>query len=215
MQNLTISQAAKILKVHPNTLRNWEQKKILIPFRGKNNYRYYTQSQISTFLMRGATAKVQIKWGYNAGIKERINELKTAQKSINACVSSTVTTPFTPKLDTTLHSLAQRAMLRGVKIRFIRNLNDPIMKQQALRHAMAGIKTKNREIAGITFSIIDQEIVRLEVPTDNPDYRLYLKIFDKEVAKSFGIFFELLWKKTSNLLHTARKIPLIHESLKN
>jgi len=50
---LTIKKAAKLLGVTPLTLRNWEKKRKLIPYRNPiNNYRLYTSEQISLFCRR-------------------------------------------------------------------------------------------------------------------------------------------------------------------
>jgi len=48
---LTIKKAAELLGVTPLTLRNWEKKRKLIPYRNPvNNYRLYTYEQIKLFL---------------------------------------------------------------------------------------------------------------------------------------------------------------------
>lgn len=59
-QYLTISQAAKLLHVTPLTLRNWDKKGKLKPYRHPaNNYRVYRLDQIEAFLRRidGSRAK--------------------------------------------------------------------------------------------------------------------------------------------------------------
>ncbi|PIV10439.1 MAG: MerR family DNA-binding transcriptional regulator [Candidatus Portnoybacteria bacterium CG03_land_8_20_14_0_80_41_10] len=51
MQYLTIKKAAKLLHVTPLTLRNWDKKGILKPYRHPvNNYRIYRLDQIEAFL---------------------------------------------------------------------------------------------------------------------------------------------------------------------
>jgi len=51
MQYLTIKNAAKLLHVSPLTLRNWDKKGILKPYRHPvNNYRLYKLDQIETLL---------------------------------------------------------------------------------------------------------------------------------------------------------------------
>jgi len=53
MEYLTIKKAAKLLHVTPLTLRNWENKGILIPYRHPaNNYRLYRLDQIESFLRK-------------------------------------------------------------------------------------------------------------------------------------------------------------------
>lgn len=50
---LTIKEAAKLLGVTPLTLRNWEKKRKLIPYRNPiNNYRLYTPEQIRLLRQR-------------------------------------------------------------------------------------------------------------------------------------------------------------------
>jgi len=47
---LTIKEAAKLLGVTALTLRNWEKKRKLIPYRNPiNDYRLYTPEQIRLF----------------------------------------------------------------------------------------------------------------------------------------------------------------------
>lgn len=53
MQYLTIKKAAKLLHVTPLTLRNWDRRGILKPYRHPaNNYRIYRIDQIEAFLRR-------------------------------------------------------------------------------------------------------------------------------------------------------------------
>lgn len=51
MKYLTIKQAAKLLHVTPLTLRNWDKRGALKPYRHPiNNYRIYRIDQIEAFL---------------------------------------------------------------------------------------------------------------------------------------------------------------------
>ncbi len=53
MKYLTIKKAAKLLHVTPLTLRNWDKKGILKPYRNPvNNYRVYRLDQIEGFLRK-------------------------------------------------------------------------------------------------------------------------------------------------------------------
>jgi len=53
MTYLTINKAAKLLHVAPLTLRNWDKKGILRPYRHPvNNYRLYRLDQIEGFLRK-------------------------------------------------------------------------------------------------------------------------------------------------------------------
>lgn len=50
---LTIKKTAKLLGVTPLTLRNWEKKRKLIPYRHPiNNYRLYAPEQIKLFFRK-------------------------------------------------------------------------------------------------------------------------------------------------------------------
>ncbi len=50
---LTIKEAAKLLGVTPLTLRNWEKKRKLIPYRHPfNKYRLYPIDQINSLIRR-------------------------------------------------------------------------------------------------------------------------------------------------------------------
>ena len=53
MKYLTIKKAAKLLHVTPLTLRNWDKRGILKPYRNPaNNYRVYRLDQIENFLRK-------------------------------------------------------------------------------------------------------------------------------------------------------------------
>jgi hypothetical protein len=46
-----IHEFAKMIRVTPQTLRNWDKKEILIPHcKSSNGYRYYTDTQYRQFL---------------------------------------------------------------------------------------------------------------------------------------------------------------------
>lgn len=50
---LTIKEAAKLLRVTPLTLRNWDKKGVLAAYRNPmNNYRVYRLDQIELLLRR-------------------------------------------------------------------------------------------------------------------------------------------------------------------
>jgi len=60
MKYLTIKQAAKLLHVVPLTLRNWDKRGVLRPYRHPiNNYRIYRIDQIEAFLRRLELSKTQ------------------------------------------------------------------------------------------------------------------------------------------------------------
>lgn len=50
-QLLTISETSKLLKVHPNTLRNWDKQGVLKAIRiGGSNMRRYKLEDINKYL---------------------------------------------------------------------------------------------------------------------------------------------------------------------
>ncbi len=60
MKYLTIKQAAKLLHVTTLTLRNWDKKGILRPYRNPaNNYRVYRIDQIEHFLRKMELSRSQ------------------------------------------------------------------------------------------------------------------------------------------------------------
>lgn len=60
MQYITIKKAARLLHVSPLTLRNWDKKGFLKPYRHPvNNYRIYRLDQIEIFLRRLELSKAK------------------------------------------------------------------------------------------------------------------------------------------------------------
>ena len=60
MKYLNIKQASKLLHVTPLTLRNWDKRGILKPYRNPaNNYRVYRLDQIEGFLRRLELSKAR------------------------------------------------------------------------------------------------------------------------------------------------------------
>ena len=61
MKYITIKKAAKLLHAHPLTLRNWDKKGILKPYRHPvNNYRIYRLDQIEGFLRQLESTKAKM-----------------------------------------------------------------------------------------------------------------------------------------------------------
>ncbi|OGZ35855.1 MAG: hypothetical protein A3A94_01745 [Candidatus Portnoybacteria bacterium RIFCSPLOWO2_01_FULL_43_11] len=60
MKYVTIKKAAKLLHVTPLTLRNWDRRGILKPYRHPaNNYRIYRLDQIEGFLRQLELSKAK------------------------------------------------------------------------------------------------------------------------------------------------------------
>jgi putative resolvase len=55
---LTIAEVSKLLKVHPNTLRNWDKNGTLKPIRiGARRIRRYKQTDVLRFLHQDEAAQ--------------------------------------------------------------------------------------------------------------------------------------------------------------
>ena len=51
---LTLKQVSELLKIHPNTLRNWDKNDILKPIRiGERKMRRYKKEDIKKFIEKG------------------------------------------------------------------------------------------------------------------------------------------------------------------
>ena len=191
--HLTISEAALILDVHPDTLRRWEDDKKLIPVRDSDSgYRYYSLESIQQFLIRGAKAKIEVRWGYDPK-RARLQELERARKTLDIIASKEATTPE-PEIHQELLAKGKVAIENGMKARVIRNLADPRMKEIADDMQGAGYETKDGNVFGVTISILDKKEVRIEIPSDDPNKRFDIIIRDQKVAWSFALFFEKLWE---------------------
>ncbi len=60
MKYITIKEASRLIHVTPLTLRNWDKKGILKPYRNPiNNYRMYRLDQIEGFLRRIEQSRVK------------------------------------------------------------------------------------------------------------------------------------------------------------
>ena len=191
---LTIKKAADILGVTPLTLRNWDKQGKLKAFRGKNNnYRLYTIEQIRSFLERGAKGKVELRWGYDESIKCREEENERALFSVDAVISPEATN-IDDESDRHLHELNREALRRGVKFRLVMDLSNKMLRERAKSHSKRRIITKDRKIRGVTFSVRDKKVTRIEIPTDDAKERLNVIIYDKKVARVFSRLFNNLWK---------------------
>lgn len=62
---LSIHKAAKMLGVTPQTLRNWERSKLLVPAQKRSNgYRYYSKEQLDVFMEQYKVLSNRINIGY-------------------------------------------------------------------------------------------------------------------------------------------------------
>lgn len=195
---LKISEAARFLGVTPLSLRNWDKKGKLAAFRHPaNNYRLYSLSALEEFKARGLRPKVQEVRGFKKAVFWRANDFVLAKKSLDILVTPEATTPPDSKIDKSITKELKKARKRGIKIRFIRNLEDSNQLKRTKETFKEG--TKHFPLRGLQFTIRDKQVVRLEIPTADPNERLNLIIDDKNIAKTFLLFFENLWKKAKPL----------------
>jgi MerR HTH family regulatory protein len=68
-----IHQFAKMIRVPPQTLRNWEKKGTPFPhYKSSNGYRYYTETQYRNFVGRGSeTKKIVIGYCRDSSAKQK------------------------------------------------------------------------------------------------------------------------------------------------
>lgn len=191
---LKISEAARFLGVTPLTLRNWDKKGKLSAFRHPaSNYRLYPLLALSESKARGLKPKIQEVRGFKRAVFWRANDFVLARRRLDVLVTPEATTPPSPRIDKFITKELKRAEERGVKIRIIRNLEDPNQVKRARETFKEG--TRHFPLHGLQFTIRDEQVVRLEIPTADPEERLNLIIDDKNVAKTFSVFFEDLWNK--------------------
>lgn len=196
---LKISGAAQFLGVTPLTLRNWDKKAKLTAFRHPaNDYRLYPLDQLKEFKTRGLKPKVQEVRGFKKAVFWRTNDFTLAKKTLDVLVTPEATTPpENLKIDEFINRERERAQKRGIIIRIIRNFEDPGQFKRAKEHFKEG--TRHYPLHGLQFTIRDGQVVRLEIPTADPYERLNLIIDDKNIAKTFGLLFNGLWKKDKTM----------------
>jgi len=56
---LGTSEAARRLKIHPFTLKRWDESGKLVPIRDSSGKRLYTEEQVAEFIQRREAAKQQ------------------------------------------------------------------------------------------------------------------------------------------------------------
>jgi len=183
----TISKAAELLKVHTNTLRNWEVTGQLIPTRGKNNYRYYSIKQLQKYLSQSFTPKTETVYGYKKSLKELKNEIETSKTTINIIVSSNSSTDDVQDDLEVMQSLLN-ATKRGVRVQIIRDTRSSFAKVRK-----KNFQIKKREVLGLKFSVIDSFLVKINIPSDNPRRWITQVIKDDKTGKVLTEYFAELW----------------------
>jgi hypothetical protein len=196
---LKISEAAQFLGVTPLTLRNWDKKGRLGAYRHPaNNYRLYPFDQLREFKARGLKPKIQEVRGFKKAVFWRANDFTLARKTLDVLVTPEATTPpENLKIDRFINRERERAQKRGIKTRIIRNLEDPGQLKRAKEHFKEG--TRHYPLRGLQFTIRDNQVVRLEIPTTDPDERLNLIIDDKNIARTLRLFFNSLWQDAKTI----------------
>jgi len=211
---ITISDASKILKVHPNTLRNWERKYILVPYRDKKTgYRYYSEKQIDTFLKHRSTGKSSLTWGYEEIDLERITELENIKEVYYMCMSSPLFPIFDKTKNELYKSLLHKAKERGVQIRLLTEVKNSQLRRFAKDVNQFSIETRTKKLDGISFVIIDNDHVAIEVTNETPEKWLRIQIKNKRVAEQFSVLFEKIWKASSPISHSQKRSAMKYSSL--
>lgn len=193
---LTIKEAAKILGVTPLTLRNWDKSGRFKAFRHPvNRYRLYKKSELEKFRARGLRRRVEEIRGYKNSIRLRVKEFSEAKQSVDVLVGPGATTKKDPKVDELIQGEVKKAIGRGVKIRFIRDLTDKVMRERAFVERKFGASLRHFPIRGVNISIQDGRLVRIEFPLEGRERRLNILVRDKKIAAVFKAMFEGIWNK--------------------
>lgn len=203
---LTIKEAAKILGVTPLTLRNWDKSGRFPAFRHPvNRYRLYKKGELEEFLARGLRKRVEEIRGYKNSIRLRVKEFVEAKQSVDVLVGPGATTKKDPKVDQLIHGELKKALNRGVKVRFIRDLTDETMRERALVAKGFGASIRHFSIRGVNMSIQDEKLVRIEFPLEGRGRRLNILVRDTKIAKVFEAMFEGIWEKAEPVEKFLRK----------
>lgn len=137
---------------------------------------------------------IWISRGRESVRESRIRELVAAKKDVLGIVSSDVSTGFHPQIE----RIARESERRGVKRRFIEN---PLTKddwKKVRSKIKGGAKIKLHKYKGFTISIVDEKLVRIEVP--DPFFgRTSIIIENLNLGKFFKEVFEWKWKNSSVL----------------
>jgi DNA-binding transcriptional MerR regulator len=192
---ITISEASRILKVHPNTLRNWEKKYILVPFRDKkSHYRYYSKSQLETFTRLRKTRRVHFAKGFEEVDAERMEELENAKHSFTSCM----TTPFFPIFDPTRNKqyldLFKKMHEKGVAIRMLANQKYPQTRRFGKNVAQFITEVRLKNIDGFSFNIVDDTVVSMYLYFNRSEKWMRIVIKKKSVVEQFRLLFETYWE---------------------
>lgn len=123
--------------------------------------------------------------------KVRIALLSSAKKEVNIVVGLGATTRAEiPMIDAEM----RRALDRGVKMSFIRNLADLEERKKARSELAHGARVRHFPFSGFHLSIRDRKEVWIELP-DPKEGMIDLFIVNPALAKAFCYFFNLLWKR--------------------
>lgn len=203
---LTIKEAAKILGITPLTLRNWDKNGRLKAFRHPvNRYRLYKKSELEKFRARGLRRRVEEIRGYKNSIRLRVREFADAKESVDVLVGPGATTKKDPKVDRLINGELKKAVGRGVKVRFIRDLTDEVMRERALYAKSLGVLVRHFPIQGVNLSIQDGRLVRVELPLEEKAKRLNILVRDKKIAVVFEAMFEGIWEKAEPIEELLKK----------
>ena len=112
VQFLTVKDAARILRVSEKTLRRWEDRGYLTPFRTVGKHRRYTITQIKEFKNQKAKIKKQIEESKFPEFTIHVSRKTSEIKNINAPVDPVLSFPAaSPSLSLSHISFARRAFI--------------------------------------------------------------------------------------------------------
>lgn len=205
---LTIKEAAKILRITPLTLRNWDNSGRFKAYRHPvNRYRLYKKGELEKFRARGLRARVEEIRGYKNSIRLRVREFSEAKQSVDVLVGPGATTEKDPEVDRLIQGEVKKAIDRGVRIRFIRDLTDEVMRERAQVESEFGASLRHFPIRGVNITIRDGRLIRIELPLEGREQRLNILVRDAKIAEVFEAMFEGMWEKAIEMDEFLRLKP--------
>ena len=67
---LSIGQAAKVLGVHPETLRNWHRQGLLEPYKTIGGHRRYSKAEIERLMYKKVSLSTQTQFTIKQTVKK-------------------------------------------------------------------------------------------------------------------------------------------------
>ncbi|UCG95126.1 MAG: TrmB family transcriptional regulator [archaeon] len=132
---------------------------------------------------------VRISYGRKSAIGARFFDFNLVKMSMSTIVGlKHISTPRLGMIDRE----AKKAGERGVKIRVLLNMNYSENKEKANFLSKYGIKYKHFPAEDFVMAVLDEKIVRIEVP-DPERERINIWIENEDLAKKMQAFFDREW----------------------